>query len=1006
MARPPDERHLVYLEVHVLHARAVLVLAATVVASCIGTAALGQEQTGSIEGIVRDEQRSVVGGVRVEARHLGVGSVLAVVTGAGGDFRFAALAPGYYDLTASLKRFQSVRFDRVEILLGQVKRLDFTLAVAGVAETVYVSKASPLVDVQQSARGFSLREDQLQLLPRGLDYTSVVQLLPGANAEPKLGGLSIDGSSAAENRFIIDGVDTSNVMVGLPGLHLNVDAVDELQVKSSGYAAEYGGSTGGIVNVLTKSGTNAWHGDARFSFSSDALTAGPRPFLRRGLQDATKAEYATYPEDPTRSIEPGFSLGGPIRTDRAWFYASYQPLFRHTERTVTFAIDGSSGSFEQDESRHLVTASQTLQLGSRLRTRASFNGASPYRVDGLLPNKAGTDSPVSNFGVVTQTPEWTASATADLVASARVVVSGRVGYMFNDWRNENVRADPRYTFARSNIGLLDVPASLQRVTGFTTDTNNYGRVKDQLGRLSTQVDATWFVTRWGQHTLKAGVQADWTTSDMDKGQNANNVSLQWNRSQLGLRGPYGYYTVSTNSVEPRRGQISIGKAEGSTAGLFVQDAWTMGHRLTVNVGLRTERETVPRYATAGQDATPIIEFGFGQKLAPRLGAAYDVRGDGRWKIYGSWGIFYDIFKYSLSTGFGGFDAVSYAFTLDTYDWPSLIANPGCPPACPGTRIVGPVSFVNTSTDAVDPDLDPMRLQEAVAGVEHQLRPTLLVTARYVHKQLDRAIEDIGSRDASYSEIYTVGNPGYHRATIAYAGVGLPKAVRDYDGAEVAVRRPLTNHWAFNASYLWSRLYGNFSGLSQSDEDGRVSPNVGRLYDYPITLFGQNGQPVYGPLATDRPHQVKALLIYETGFGTNLGVFQVVASGLPVSREVAVLPPNNYPVQYLGRLSDGRTPALSQTDLYVQQDIRLRGRSTLSIGLSVSNLFNQDAAISKWVTETESGAGLSLVEGDYYAGRVDIQQLFVQQKVLKDPRFLMANAFQPPRAARVMVKVSF
>ncbi len=969
-----------------------------------------QEQTGSVEGIVRDQQQGVLPGVTVAARNLGAGSALEVVTGADGEFRFAALAPGDYDFTASLSGFRTARFERVELLLGQVKRLEFTLAIAGLEETVEVSATSPLVDVKQSARGFSLRQDQLQYLPRGIDYTSVVQLLPGANAEPKLGGLSIDGSSAAENRFIIDGVDTTNAMIGLPGQHLNVDTVDELQVKSTGYAAEYGGATGGVVNVLTRSGTNAWHGDARFSFSGDVLDAGPRPFLRRGLQDATKAEYARYPEDPYRSLEPGFNVGGPISTDRAWFFVAYQPMLRHAERTVTFALDGSSGTLGQDEYRHLVTASQTLQLGPRLRTRTSFNGASPNQTDGLLPNQAGTDSPVSNFDVVTDRPEWTASVTADLLASTRVLVSSRVGYNFNDWRNENVRGVPRYSFARSNIGLLDVPVSLQRVTGFTTDTNNYERAKDRLTRLSTQVDATWFVTRWGEHALKAGVQADWTTNDVDKGQKANVVGLQWNRPLAlpggAVRGPYGYYIVVTNSVAPQRGQIFLGKAEGSTAGLFVQDAWTLGRRLTLNLGLRTERETVPRYATAGQDTTPIIEFGFGQKLAPRLGAAYDVRGNGRWKVYGSWGVFYDIFKYSLSTAFGGLDTVNYYFTLDTYDWPSLLANPACPPACPGTLILGPLNGVNTSSDTVDQDLDPMRLQEAVAGVEHQWRPTLLITARYVHKQLDRAIEDIGSIDASYSEIYTVGNPGYHRATIAYPGVDLPKAVRDYDGVEFAVRRPLTNHWGFQVSYLWSRLHGNFSGLSQSDEDGRVSPNVGRLYDYPITLFGQDGQPVYGPLATDRPHQLKAQLIYETGFGMNVGVFQVAGSGLPVSRVAVVLSPHNYPVHYLGRLSDGRTPVLSQTDLYVQQDVRLRGQSKLSFGLSVTNLFDQDTAISRYSVENEQGIGLTLNEGDYYAGRVDIQQLFTQQKVLKDARFLMANAFQAPRTARVTVRWSF
>jgi len=123
----------------------------------------------------------------------------------------------------------------------------------------------------------------------------------------------------------------------------------------------------------------------------------------------------------------------------------------------------------------------------------------------------------------------------------RLLASGRVGYTYSNLHNENVRNVPRYGFDFSNIGLLDVPSSLQRVTGFTTDTNNYEYVQDRLSRLATQVDASWFVTGWGEHVLKAGVQADWTSDDVDKGQKRNVVTFAWNRALQSKRGPYGYY---------------------------------------------------------------------------------------------------------------------------------------------------------------------------------------------------------------------------------------------------------------------------------------------------------------------------------------------------------------------------------------------------------------------------------------------------------------------------------
>jgi hypothetical protein len=820
----------------------------------------------------------------------------------------------------------------------------------------------------------------------------------------------MDGASAAENRFIIDGIETSNPMNGLPGQgvsglsSLNVDSIEEIQVKSSGYSAEHGGTTGGVVNVLTRSGTNQWHGDARFYFGGAALDASPRQNLRRSLTVVNQAEYFTYPEDPNTLIQPGVSVGGPIHRDSAWFFVSYQLGAGHTERTVTFALDQSTTTRARDQVQHLFTGSQTLQLGRKLRTRFSANGA-PATYEGVLPAQDGSASPVSNFDVNGTLPFWTMSGTADLIATPTVFVSGRVGYTYSNYHTDNVRSTPLFTFPVTNIGLLDVPPDLQRVTGFRTDTTNNNYFKDVLSRFAMQVDATWYVRAWGEHALKGGIQAEWLTNDMNWGQRANVVNLAWNRPYQGKRGKYGYYVVSSNPLDPRQGSGRFGTAQGSTAGLFVQDAWKIGAKLTVNLGLRTEREDVPGYSADGADVAPILTFGFGQKLAPRLGAAYDLLGDGRWKLYGSWGIFYDVFKYSLSAAFGGIQATTYRFTLDTYDWPNLLANAACPPTCPGT-FINQTNYISNTAVPFDPDLEPMRSQEAVVGIEHQLRPNLLLTGRYVHKQLDRAVDDIGALDADLNEIYSIGNPGFGMAEYAYPGVRLPKAVRDYDAVEIGARRPMTRGWSFALSYLWSRLYGNYSGLSQSDENGRVSPNVGRVYDNAFVMFDEQARPVLGPLATDRPHQFKGLVTYETPFRLSVGVFQFVGSGLPVSREVAVVPGSNFPVMYLGRLSDGRTPMLSQTGIYVQQELKVWRGTRLAIGISVANLFNQGATVSEFPVETEFGSAIVVSEDDFFAGRFDVEQAMAAQKIDTDARFLLANAFQEPRTARIMLRWIF
>jgi hypothetical protein len=988
-------------------------LAVTAIASVgLASSISAQEQTGSLQGIVRDTQGGVLPGVFIEVRNLGVGSLLTLTTDGRGEFRLAAVPPGYYDVTATLSGFRASRFPQVEILLGQIKQVDFDLAIGGLSEEVNVAATAPLIDVQQSARGFSLRQEQLTLLRRGLDFTAAVPLLPAANNEPKLGGLSIDGSSAAENLFIVDGVNTTQVMTGLSGYSLNVDSIDELQVKSSGYTAEFGGSTGGVINVVTRSGTNTWRGDGRLNISGSVLDAGPRPTLRKNLQDSSRAEYVTYQEDPYSRLEPGGSLGGKIVRDHAWFFVAYQPDLKHEERTVSFAYDGSTRTFEQTDKLHKINASQNLQLGPRLRTRAAFN-AGLHHQNGLLPDQAGADTPTAQFDIGTNEPGWSVSDAVDWLSGNRWLVTGRVGYFSTNTEMKNVRESSRYVFTGSNFGLLDVPVSLQRVTGFATETPIFAG-SDLRTRLGGQLDTTWFAHGAGEHSIKAGIQIDRTADDVNEYSMRPTVLLVWNSALQGQRGVYGYYFVRSDSLDPRRGPLEQGYARGNTAGLFVQDAWRPGHRLSINAGLRSERERVPSYSIDRRASQPIVDFSFADKLAPRVGVAWDVAGDGHWKVSGSWGVFYDTFKYLVATNFGAAYVRDSYYTLDTYQWPTLLDTQGCPPACPGRLILGPFDEENLDTSAIDPELRPTRLQEATIGTERQVSPRLVAAVRYVHKQLDRVVEDIGALDASFNEVYSIGNPGFGQASVAYPGVPLPKARRDYDALEISVRRPLSGRWSFDASYVWSRLWGNLSGLSQSDEEGRVSPNLGRAYDYPAMMFDQHGHPVYGPLATDRPHQMKLLATWVVRPRLTASVFEWVASGLPITREAAILPPSNFPVFYLGRLSDGRTPVYSQNDVSIEQELSTARRTRLSAGLSVSNLFNQKTIISVFPTETDApansrlrgGAGIALDEAQLYAGQLNFQQLMAQQGVPRDPRFLMARTFQSPRSVRVLLKLAF
>ncbi len=185
--------------------------------------AAAQEQTGQISGSVKDTSGAVLPGVTVEALSLATGAVASsVVTDGSGAYRFPGLRPGKYEISAKLQGFTTAKSAPVDLRLGQLLTVELALAVGGVAETVSVTAESPLIDTKQNARQSNIRDEQIALLPHGRDFTSLVTQAPGANSESKLGGLSIDGASAGENRYIIDGIETTDLQDGTSGKNLNV----------------------------------------------------------------------------------------------------------------------------------------------------------------------------------------------------------------------------------------------------------------------------------------------------------------------------------------------------------------------------------------------------------------------------------------------------------------------------------------------------------------------------------------------------------------------------------------------------------------------------------------------------------------------------------------------------------------------------------------------------------------------------------------------------------------
>jgi TonB dependent receptor/Carboxypeptidase regulatory-like domain/TonB-dependent Receptor Plug Domain len=1046
-----------------------------------------QEQRGSIEGVVKDASGAVLPGVTVEARSAG-GGVLSTTSDGSGNYRFPSLLPGMYDVTANLASFKASKVSDVEIKLGSIKKVDISMQLGSVTEQVTVTAESPVVDVKQSARSTNIRAEQIALVPHGRDFTSLVTQAPGANQENKSGGISIDGASAAENRYVIDGMETTSVFNGLSAKPILADFLEEVQVKSSGYPAEYGGSTGAVVNVITKSGANSFSGNALTYWQGSSLVGtcrtpsiapnavqgavsgttiaaiannspqpcGANPSLRLTLTNSNAAEFWTFPKDTSNRYEPGGSLGGPIMMNKAWFFGAYEPALTHISRTATPTTSGNvnAATISHDERIQIqyVTANQTMQLGSKLRTRVAFNN-SWTKDNGRLPALGGTDPATTNYARGNTQPNYSIMGVADYNVSSNLLIGARVGYFRQDLHDFGVPTDARFSFASSNIGMPGVPDNEQHPTGYSNIPTNSSTKFNVYDRKFVQADATWFK---GHHQVKGGAQFDLRGNNVNSGDQAQTVTLEWG-SQFDPSAPqgvYGYYHVRSNGAFPRQGFITAGNVKSNVTGLFLQDTWTPTNKLTLNLGVRTEDEKVPAFTDTANDYGKYpIHFTFGEKVAPRFGAAYDFKGDGRWKVYGSWGMFYDIFKLDLAQeSFGGAKWIEYYYTLDTANFETLNQNTNCPPACAGTFIASSnlrlPSLSNTTCEGpcIDPGLKPMRSQEATIGLEHQLGASSAITFRYVHKQLDRGIEDTGSivpfdidpvnGPFANDEPYIISNPGEHLTQTfniincnaapgvptcdVYAGSSgkytLPKPKRKYDAGEVTYQKRFSHNWSLFGSYTLSRLFGNYPGLSESDENGRVSPNIGRLFDYPIEQFDGHGKPLYGVLPTDRTHQAKAQLVYSFPFGTTVGLSQIAESGIPISRAVGVMPTHNYVLYFNGRSSDGRSPALTQTDLYVQHEFKLgKSGKRFQVNATVLNVFDQRTILDYFAGGTTSlrrtGANPPIDEVAFYNGQVNMQSIidqiaFPNGTMRVDPRFMMPRDWQAPVSIRFGAKFTF
>ena len=1041
------------------NARLTLVLAAIVLLTLTGVSNLsGQERFVQIQGTATDPSGASVPKATVTVTNTESGRVYTAVTGNDGKYVIRDADPGRYKVEFQAQGFTKLEIDNAMAILGRELRIDGKLQVAGSQQEVVVTESAPLIDVGGSNVGANITSEEFSRLPKARSFQSLVALSPSVNTGQLENGFQVNGSSSAENQFTIDGISTNSIITGASRQNAVFEILQEVQVKTGGVDAEFGGAQGGVISAVTKSGGNILHGDLHYYFSGNSISAGPVQRLLLNPADDKTVSFVQDHKNPLKNHEVGYSLGGPLVKDKLFFYSAASPQFIRRENTY---LSGgvTPVTIKQEQSLWQLFNKVSFQPWSRVRGSV-FWLWSPTKSTGSLPaydfqGNGITASipalaPRPNIGFFS--PQTNYGGNLDFTLSPTMLLSVRGGRFWDNYKDTGIPGvspiqylSPVLVSATLPQSLINnIPASQIGPTGFY-NTPRLSRTNHDLGtRTYLQLDLSKLTHFVGTHDIKVGwgVQKNVNSVDLNYPGGAY-VEVSWDKafssSVPGVppaqRGVYGYYAVQDFRTQ--------GTTGATMANLYIQDKWSPIRRLTLNVGVRFDTEAIPTFHREIRDNG--FSFGWTDKIAPRLGAAYDLLGSGKVKLYGSWGRYTGVVPFSLSRGAFGADYWHvYYRALDTPDVFSLASLIPGVAASNGTNLPGKnlwSSVTGSSRDrrqldfnTVADGIKPMETEQINAGAEFQVGPTMVFRAGFIRSHLMRTIEDLGVL-VNGDEVYAYGNPGLGTSLINPSSgkttpFAMPKAVRNYDALELSITRRFANRWLGSASYVYSQLNGNYPGLSNTDEvrtptsgtsygnaqnaAGTVVRNgdaASRAWDIDEILWDAKGHlDVQGSLATDRPHVVKLYGSYTFKWGTSIGANFYGGSGTPLSTYAWTT--NGIPVFVNGRGDMGRTPALYQTDLQVAHEFRIREGKILRIEANVINLFNQKTARHRDVDYNRQRnsaemnlAGIDLAKGYDYKGIIAATSEGKAGTAL-DPRYGLADLFNPGFAGRLGIKFTF
>ena len=794
-----------------------LLTTACVFRPCDATA---QSLTGMLVGSVKDSQGAVVPNatVRVSSPAL-IGGPLTATTDELGRLRFPVLPPGVYRLDVERAGFSPAHEADIRIGLGATIEVTLVLKPAGVEESIEVQGASSRLEARDSGFGTRFGSDDLKAIPvRRFSMFDFVRAAPGVSATSPAGGsinsLSVFGSGANENIFLIDGTNFTCPCSGEARSEPGVDFIQEVQIQSVGASAEFGNMQGGVINAITRQGGDRFQHDLSYYAQTAGLTSQP---IRLPISNSN--ESSGYTRDRYRDLTA--NLGGPIVRSRLWFFAGYQYLRDYDSQP------GTDPAFPRTYEQDKIFAKLTWRMTSNLQLVQSFhdefwvNPELPTRVKPFeATQRRHASVPAMTFGHLTHT------------LSSQTVWDLRVG---------------RFTYNRlddPSTGDLTIPSRFDRATGVLS-----GAPQTFGGLTLIRTTAKGTVNHYRPGLLGADHQWRWG-GQLERGEHRAPTLI-----------PTGVSYVD-NAAAPFQSVSSGPSILGGvfvTVSGFVSDAVTVGEALTINAGLRFDHsraisQDVKALDGQGRETDSRIS-GLGTLFtwnvwSPRLGMTLKLSSDGRTILRASYGRFHQ----GVLTGeIGSFHPASAPTTTADFD-------PATGDYTKNVTVVDPRTNLR-----LDPEIRSPRTDEYSIGVDREVGRQLAVAAAYVRKDGSQFIgwTDVGGQyraetrtlpDGRILPVFVITNSTTDRRFLLTNPVGYSLA---YDGLVLAAEKRRANGWQAFGSYTYSRT----SGLQASSGATAAGSQVSTIAGAPVLTFGRDPNSLTnagGRLPNDRPHMFRLM----------------------------------------------------------------------------------------------------------------------------------------------------